>query len=141
MGLRTAPPRRSRPHPSLTARWSEDPEQKPSPPRAYPGEFQGAFAGFPAPCAGFPLRGFTEVTPGRAVSIIAGIASGLGGDTDDQCAKEPGQWKGRLPATLLELTSNTRSRNRRSRAPDFCPSLCIAALPGEGFGGDAVDDP
>ena len=81
------------------------------------------------------------MTPGRDVTIIAGIASGLGGDTDEQCPKERRQWTGHLPATLLEFTSNTRSRNRRSRAPDFCPSLCIAALPGEGLGGDAVDDP
>ena len=86
------------------------------------------------------------MTPGRDVTIIAGIASGLGGDTDEQCPdeqcpKERRQWTGHLPATLLEFTSNTRSRNRWSRAPDFCPSRCIAALPGEGLGGDAVDDP
>ncbi len=48
--------------------------------------------------------------------------------------KSAKRWQGQLPATLLQLTSNTRAR-----VPDVCPSLS-AALPGEGLGGNAFDD-
>jgi hypothetical protein len=50
-------------------------------------------------------------------------------------AQERERWQGQLPATLLQLTSNTRAR-----VPGVCPSLLSAALPGKGLGGNAFDD-